>query len=280
MFLFLSCNSKRPDQERPVITVSIAPFKYFVDQIAEGDFVVNIMVAEGADPHIYEPFPDQINKLRTSVAYISNGYLGFEMIWLDRFYEANRNMRRLSLGDNIDLIKGHNHEGDHVEGADPHYWESPKCASKIAFSVKELLCELNPLQKERYEKNYLILVLKIEELDKKAENLLSGMSNKTFVIFHPNFGYLARDYGIEEISLEFEGKEPSPLRMKELIDHAKRRGLKTVFVQRQYDAKTAEALADEFGAEVKIIDPLSEDWLQATTDIIIAIHDSLIESSN
>lgn len=280
MFLVLSCNSKRPDQQRPVITVSIAPFKYFVDQIAEDDFVVNIMVAEGADPHVYEPFPDQINKLRSSVAYISNGYLGFEMIWLDRFYEANRNMKKLSLGDNIDLIKEHNHEGDHVEGADPHYWESPKCALKMALSVKQLLCELNPLQKERYEKNYLILASKIEELDEKAENLFSGMTNKSFVIFHPNLGYLARDYGIEEISLEFEGKELSPLRMKELIDHAKRNELKTVFVQRQYDPKTAEAFAEELGAEVKIIDPLSEDWLQATTDIIIAIYDSLIESSN
>jgi len=279
MLLMVSCNSKGPDTGPPVITVSIAPFKYFVEQIAEDDFVVNVMVAEGADPHIYEPFPDQINKLRTSIGYISNGYMGFEMIWLNRFYEANQSMKRLSLGDNIELIKEHSHEGDHVEGADPHYWESPKCALRIAYSVKEFLCELNPLQKEKYEVNYQILISKIEELDKKAQELLSGRSNRSFMIFHPNFAYLARDYGIEEISLEFEGKEPSPMRLKELIDLAKRSGLKTVFVQREYDTKTARALAEEIGAKVKIIDPLSEDWLQTITYIIIAIHESLIESS-
>ena len=79
-------------------------FKYFVEEIAGDNFTVNVMVPAGANPHIYEPYPDQINKLRQSVAYISNGYLGFEMTWLDRFYEMNRKMKKLSLGDSIDPI--------------------------------------------------------------------------------------------------------------------------------------------------------------------------------
>ena len=83
------------DSGNKIITVSIAPFKYFVEEIAGNDFTVNIMVPAGADPHIYEPFPEQINKLRKSVAYISNGYLGFEMNWLDRFYETNRAMKTI-----------------------------------------------------------------------------------------------------------------------------------------------------------------------------------------
>ena len=78
-----------------IITVSIAPFKYFVEEIADSDFRVNIMVPPGSDPHVYEPFPDQINKLRKSEAYISNGYLGFEMTWLERFYETNNTMKKL-----------------------------------------------------------------------------------------------------------------------------------------------------------------------------------------
>ena len=98
-------------------------------QYAGDDFKVNVMVPAGSDPHIYEPFPEQISKLRKSVGYISNGYLGFEMNWLDRFYETNRSMKKLSLGDKIDPIESeHQHEGEHVEGADPHYWVSPKCA--------------------------------------------------------------------------------------------------------------------------------------------------------
>jgi zinc transport system substrate-binding protein len=276
----ISCGRQRANTGERIITVSIAPFKYFVEEIAGDDFKVNVMVPAGANPHIYEPFPEQINKLRRSVAYISNGYLGFEMTWLDRFYEANKTMKRLSLGDKIDpLVSGHHHEGNHVEGADPHYWVSPKCALIMATSVKEFLCELNPSQKQKYEVNYNSLVSKIQEVDNKALELFSGMKNRSFMIFHPNLGYLARDYGLEEIPVEYEGKEPPPSRLKELIDRARKDGLKTIFVQREYDTKNAKAIADEIGAEVKIIDPLSEDWQKATMDIINALHNSLTESS-
>lgn len=149
----------------------------------------------------------------------------------------------------------------------------------MASSVKEFLCELNPSQKQKYEANYLSLVSKIQELDKKARELFSGVQNRSFMIFHPNLGYLARDYGLEEIPVEYEGKEPPPSRLKELIDRARKDGLNTIFVQREYDTKNAKAIADEIGAEVKIIDPLSEDWQKATLDIINALHNSLIESS-
>jgi zinc transport system substrate-binding protein len=280
-FIFIiSCGRKSTDAGDKIITVSIAPFKYFVEEIAGDDFKINVMVPSGANPHIYEPFPEQINKLRKSVAYISNGYLGFEMTWLDRFYETNRTMKRLSLGDKINpLISGRHHEGDHVEGADPHYWVSPKCAMIMASSVKDFLCELNPSQKHKYEANYQILVTKIQEADKKALELFSGVQNRSFMIFHPNLGYLARDYGLEEISVEYEGKEPPPSRMKELIDYARKDGMKTIFVQREYDTKNAKAIAAEIGGKIRIIDPLSEDWQKATMDIINAVHHSLTESS-
>lgn len=281
LFIILSCGRQINDQGGKIITVSIAPFKYFVEAIAGDDFIVNVMVPAGANPHIYEPIPEQINKLRRSVAYISNGFLGFEMTWLDRFYETNRKMQRLSLGDKIDpLISGHHNEGDNVEGADPHYWVSPKCALIMACSVKDFLCVLNPSQKQKYGDNYKILVLKIQDLDKHAKELFSGVQERSFMIYHPNLGYLARDYGLEEISVEYEGKEPPPSRMKALIDLARRDGLKTIFVQREYDTKNAKAIAGEIGGEIKIIDPLSEDWLKATMDIINAVYYSMTERSN
>lgn len=278
--ILISCSPQKKDPGERTITVSIAPFKYFIKEIAGGDFKVNIMVPAGADPHVYEPFPEQINQLRKSVAYISNGYLGFEMNWLDRFYETNKTMKRLSLGDKIDpLVSEHPHEGTHVEGADPHYWVSPKCAMIMATSVKDFLIGVNPSQKEKYEANYQILILKIKEVGKKAQALFSGVQKRSFMIYHPNLGYIARDYGLEEISVEYEGKEPPPSRLKELIDHARIDKLKTIFVQKEYDTKNAKAIAAEIGAQVRIIDPLSEDWEKATTEIIIAVHNSLIESS-
>ena len=276
----ISCGHRGSDTGEKIITVSIAPFKYFIEEIAGDDFEVNIMVPAGADPHIYEPVPEQISKLRRSIGYISNGYLGFEMNWLDRFYETNSKMKRLSLGDKIELLApAHRHNGEHLEGADPHYWMSPKCGLIMASSVRDFLSELNPSQKQKYQSNYEKLVSKIEELDKKAQLLFSGVQKKSFMIFHPNLGYLARDYDLEEIPVEFEGKEPSPFRMKELIDRARKDGLKTIFVQKEYDTKNAKAIASEIGAELEIIDPLSEEWFKTTNDIILALYNSLTESS-
>lgn len=276
----ISCGRNETYGGDKIITVSIAPFKYFVEQIAGDDFKVNIMVPAGADPHTYEPFPEQINKLRKSVAYISNGYLSFEMTWLDRFYETNQTMKRLSLSDRIDpLTPEHHREGGHLENADPHYWVSPRSALAMALSVKELLCELNQKQKQKYETNCQILISKIQEIDNKAKKLFSDLPTKCFMIYHPNLAYIARDYGLEEIPVEFEGKEPSPSRMRELIDRARKDHLKTIFVQREYDTKNAKAIAGEIGARIIIIDPLSENWQKSTEDIIDDLNKSLLESS-
>ena len=166
LLLLISCGRSGKDAGNKIITVSISPFKYFVEQIAGNDFTVNVMVPAGADPHTYEPFPGQISKLRKSVGYISNGYLGFEMNWLDRFYETNPAMKKLNLGDSIvPLSSEHHHEGGHIEAADPHYWVSPRCALAIASSVKNFLCGINPSQSQKYNSNYKLLISKIRDLD-------------------------------------------------------------------------------------------------------------------
>jgi zinc transport system substrate-binding protein len=268
LVLVVSCG-RRNETDTRIISVSIAPFRYFVDGIAGGNFSVNVMVPAGANPHIYEPYPEQLTRLRHSVAYISNGYLGFEMTWLDRFYEMNRGMKKLSLGDVIDPIAPeHHNEGDHIESADPHYWVSPLCAMKMAASVKDFLIELDPKNSREYNENFNILAGKIGEVDSLARELSSSSSGKSFMIYHPNLGYLARDYGLEEIAVENEGKEPSPSRLRELIDRAKKENLKVIMVQREYDTRNAKAIADEAGGSVIVIDPLSEDWYASTTEII------------
>ena len=277
----LSCKHGSTNSGTEIITVSIAPFKYFTREIAGDDFKVNVMVPSGANPHIYEPYPEQVNQLRKSVAYISNGFLGFEMAWLDRFYQINKDMLKLSLGDEIESIASpheHEHEGFHSETADPHYWVSPKCAMIIASSIKELLCNLNPDETEKYEANFYVLVMKIGEADSMAQSFFSEFRGRSFMIFHPNLAYLARDYGLMEMSVEYEGKEPPPSRMKELIDFARREKLNTIFIQKEYDIRNAKTIADEIGADIVVIDPLSEEWFESTMDIITALHISLINS--
>ncbi len=277
----LSCNTSPREGRERIITVSIAPFRYFVEGIAGDDFIVNVMVPAGSNPHIYEPVPDQINKLRLSEAYISNGSLGFELTWLDRFYEINTNMVKLSVGDKIDLIADeheHHVHGENAGGADPHFWLSPRCAKVVASSVYEMLCSLNPSAKERYDTGYNSLLEKIGEADMKADSLLSGFSGRAFMIYHPNLAYLARDYGLKEIAVEYEGKEPPPGRMKELIDLARKEKIRVIFVQKEFDNKNARVIASEIGASLKVIDPLSGDWMESTIDIINSLHGSFLLS--
>jgi len=275
----VSCRHDPSGSDKEIITVSIAPFKYFVSEIAGDDFAVNIMVQPGSNPHIYEPYPDQISRLQRSKAYISNGYLGFEKAWLGRFYEINPSMLRLSLGDIIEPIASEDHhDGDHTEGADPHYWVSPRCAAVIASSVKELLCTLNPGESEKYETNLTLLLEKISEADSLAASFFSAVEGRPFMIYHPNLAYLARDYNLTEVAVEFEGKEPPPSRMKELIDLAREKNIRTIFVQKEYDIRNARAIAGEIGASVTVIDPLSEEWLTTTTGIITELHKSFTEN--
>lgn len=275
----ISCRHDPSGTEKGMITVSIAPYKYFIEEIAGDDFTVNIMVPPGSNPHIYEPYPEQISKLRRSEAYISNGFLGFEETWLDRFYEINKTMIKISLGNKINLITlGHQHEDGHEEGADPHYWVSPKCAKIMASSVKDLLCSLNPAQKQKYESNYNILFSKITGIDSMATSLFQGDKGRSFMIYHPNLGYLARDYGLVEVPVEYEGKEPPPSRLKELIDLAREENISTIFVQKEYDSRNARAIATEIGATITVIDPLSEKWLTTTEEIITELHKSFTEN--
>jgi len=174
-------------------------------------FKVNVMVPSGANPHVYEPFPEQVNQLRKSVAYISNGFLGFEMTWLDRFYQVNKTMIKMSPGEKIKPIASSMNMG--MRACIPKvliritgYLQNVQCN---CFIVLELLCTLNPGSKEEYKTRYAGLLVKIGR-QTRWRNPLFRSSGKAFMIFHPNLAYLARDYGLQEIAVEFEGKEPPP----------------------------------------------------------------------
>lgn len=281
VILFVSACGRQARTGERIISVSIAPFAYFTEQIAGDNFTVNVMVPAGANPHIYEPYPDQIDRLRRSEAYISNGYLGFEMTWMDRFSEINRSMKNLNLGESIIPIENHHdHEGEHSEGADPHYWVSPLCAVKMALSVRDFLMELDPLNSEEYERNYEALHEKIVQVDSMARELSDIRGSRMFMIYHPNLAYLARDYGMTEIAIENDGKEPSPSLLRELIDIARRENIKMILVQREYDPRNARAVADEVGARVEVIDPLSGDWYSSTTAVIQLLKTGFEEALN
>jgi zinc transport system substrate-binding protein len=276
LLLVAACGGgvKEKEKNAAVISVSIAPFKYFVEAIAGDDFDVNIMVPPGASPHTYEPTMAQMQALSNSVAYVSNGYLDFELAWLYRFYQVNPSMKIVSFANNQELLyaKAWQHDDHmHYEGVDPHFWISPKSAYRIASDLKGLLINLNPGSAAKYEENYTKLIAAVSSIDNEAMEKLAPFASRSFMIYHPVLGYFARDYNLVQVAVEQEGKEPSPSALKSVVDSARAGGIKTIFVQKEFDRKSADVIAGEVGAAVVNIDPLSADWPAAVRDIITSL---------
>jgi zinc transport system substrate-binding protein len=280
MFILASCGSPPAKDDGRVITVSIPPFAYFIEAVAGDDFKVNVMLPPGADHHIWEPLPAQINALAGSEAFIINGQLGFEQAWMGRFREINPDMKILDLSQNIDLIElrgtekeedNHGHDVHLHNGPDPHYWMSPVSAYVIAEDVKNFLTQLNPASAQKYEAGLKALQNNIARVDSTLREELSGAPSTTFMIYHPALTYMARDYGLEQISFEDEGKSPSPARMKALIDIARDKGINIIFIQAEYDLRNAESLAGETGAGLVVINPMNRDWPAAVLEVGKAI---------
>lgn len=274
MIMVSSCGQKQKtsDMDKPVVNVSILPLKYFAREL-DGSFIrVNVMVPKGSSPTTYEPTPKQMSLLARSDAYLGIKPLIFEKTWMQRFKTANADMKVFDLSEDIDLInrkKGNKRK----KVADPHIWMSPKTALQMVENMKDALTELYPERKKSILKNYKSLVGKINEKDRLLEKKAKQTDDTTFLIFHPSLGYLARDYGFEQLIIQHQGKEPSSRRMKNIIIRAKSRNVSDVFVQKQFDTRNAQTIAEELGVDVKVINPLTENWANGIDEIAHAFED-------
>jgi zinc transport system substrate-binding protein len=266
-----SCGSpEKKSSEKAVVSVSILPQEYFVRQLA-GDLVeVNVLVPEGASPATYEPSVSQLSLLDRSALYLSLGYLGFELAWMDKIQSVNPGLKVVDLSRGMALIGGHGshehgHGHDHVHdsgGVDPHYWMSLSGARIVSKHTYEALLDLLPDQGELLESRMETLSGKLDSLDAELRHMLQDVEERAFMIYHPALAYFGRDYGFEQHSLELEGKEPSPAHMKALSDLARMEGISVIFIQREFDQRNARVLAEETGARLISINPLARDWEQ------------------
>lgn len=252
-------------KEESGITVSIEPLKYFADRLTSEQVDVMVMVPMGASPATYSPTTQQLMKLSDSKLYISIGHLGFELSWMPRIKDINQDLKILTLSDEIELISAKDEVyGDHVHkgGVEPHIWMSPKTVKAFLPRLKDGLINAFPEHKEMIEKNYSELYKEVTRLHNEFTALTQTLSQKKFMIFHPALSYLARDYGLEQISIEHEGKEPSPRQLKNLIDLANRENIRLIFIQAEFDQRNAQMVKDATGAELVVINPLAYDWTE------------------
>ena len=258
------------EEAKPVITVTIEPQRYFTEAIAGDKFTVVSMVPKGSSPETYDPIPQQLVSLGDSKAYLRIGYIGFEQTWMDRLMNNTPHIQVFDTSKGIDLIlnngehnhaAGHHDHDGHNHAVEPHIWNSTANALILAGNTFMALCMLDKPNEAYYLARYDSLCQRIQHTDSLIRQQLSAPeSAKAFMIYHPALSYFACDYGLNQISIEEGGKEPSPAHLKELIDLCKSEKVNVIFVQPEFDKRNAETIAQQTGTKVVPINPLSYDW--------------------
>ena len=281
--LAMSCVKKSVHQNNKLsVYVSIAPQKYFVQKIG-GDIVdISILVPPGASPHSYEPKPSQMTGISSAKIFFTIG-VEFEKSWIPRIRDNAQHLSIIATDINIQKIvssENHEHEGDehseHSEhgehdehhqcssdGFDPHIWLSPELVKTQAKTICDALCGADSIHKETYVTNYNQFLAEIDSLQVKIKAAFANCpENHTFMIFHPAWGYFAKEFNIIEFPVEIDGKEPSPKELAKIITFAKEKGIKTVFIQPQFSPQSATQIAHEIGATTAEVNDLAENWAE------------------
>ncbi len=256
------------------VLVTIVPQAEMVESIG-GEYVdVTIMVPAGESPHSFEPTPEQMKKVSKALAYFKVGSgVEFEVVHMDTILEQNSDLHVFDCSENISVISfdEHYNEGDHEgeghEGTDPHIWTSPKNFKKMAEVVYNGLVKLDADHQEEFYTNYQAYITKLDNLNTNVSNLLQPYKNKSFMVYHPAWGYFGDTYNLKMIAIEDEGKQPGPAGIDAIITQAKEENITVIFVAPQFDTSNAETIADEIGGNVVFANPLMTNYEKTITKL-------------
>jgi len=255
-------NTSIPD-DRITAAVSIVPQETFVKAVA-GDLVdVIAMIPPGKSPENYSPTPKQMEGFSKASIYFSIGVPAEEASILPKAGELNKNIRIVHLADRVGEVYPHRflEDGHSHGGMDPHIWLSPKRVGVMIDVIADELSVMDSKNSSLFRSNAEKYKKELEKADLEIRSLLGGLEKRTFIIYHPAYGYFADDYGLNMLSLEEDGKEATIQDFKDLIDVAKQEGIKVVFYQAETDSRQAEAFARELGGKAVMLDPLSPDYI-------------------
>lgn len=237
------------------VFVTVAPLAWLVEGVGGDRVQVHSLVRAGQDPHGFEPSSRQLAALQQADAYLSLG-LPFERAWLPRVAGQNPELRIVRL---IEPHRdGHGHH-DHG-GEDPHVWTDPRQMAAMSEQVSDLLSALIPDAAADFAARQAQLSVRLDALDRGLAERFAGMQNKVFLVHHPAWGHLAARYGLTQLAVEQDGKEPGPKALAALSARVKRHGITTLFVEPQASDHLAHGLADALGLRVVALDPLAADY--------------------
>lgn len=260
------CTSRRPADGEPLY-VSILPLRSLVQGIVGDDFDVEVLVPPGASPETFEPTPRQFVGLNKARMVFNVGLIDFETTLLAKI-EDQAKVVNLSRG--IELIAGTcshgSHGHTHTHGIDPHVWTSPRALQKMAENAYEAIRKAYP-DSVKYETNYRLLQQELKALDERTAARIAACGVEYFIIYHPALTYYARDYGLRQIAIEADGKEPSAKQLTQLIRQAREDGVRRILYQSQFPASAVEVIARDIDAEYAEVDPLREDVIANIEEI-------------
>lgn len=265
-------SGKASGTEKPAVTVTvtvtISPYKYFVDQIAKGKVDVNVMVSNGNNPETYEPYAQQMMELSKSALYLKVGSIGFEQTWMKKLQDNAPDMKVIDTSVGIKPAKT---PGGNI---DPHVWMSCSNARIIASNILKALCELEPKNKAFFEKNYQSLLSIIDKRDSTIKESFKKDPDlvRKFVIYHPILTYFARDYQLEQLAIEEEGREPSAAQLKSLIERARKEKIKYCLIQAEFANRNTNTFIKESQTKAMNINPLQGEWSWAMQEAAAAVQ--------
>ena len=253
-----------PAEKIPVF-VSILPQAYFVEQIG-GEYVTAlVLVGSGQSPATYEPSPKQMSALAETPLYFRIG-VPFERHLVGKIENTFRALKIIDTREGVPLREidgadGHGHDHDHAGGKDPHIWLSPRLVKIQAVNICRALAEYDSVHADSYYKNLEEFNARLDSVDAAIKEKLAPFRGSRFYAFHPSYGYFGDEYGLVQLAVEIEGKEPSARQLAALIERARAEKVRVIFVQPQFAVKTAETVARAVSGRVVELDPLSKDYL-------------------
>ena len=259
--LTISC-SEQPKDSSKTITTTIAPLKFIVESITDEDYIVNVIVPLGASPETYEMSAKQVIDIENSEFIFSLNLLDFEKGLSERIKEGSAD-RYVDLSSGVELITGkctlHDHSDDEgaAHGVDPHIWTSISNLKTISKSVHDAIIAKYP-DSLRYTENYNVLIDSLNQVDSIIRSKLSQSDTKHFLIYHPSLGYYAQEYGLTQIALEKEGKEPNVKEMTEVIDMANELNIDVILYQKEFRKDVVVSATQDMNGECYEIDILGE----------------------
>ncbi len=239
------------------IVVTIAPQAEFVEKVG-GEYVnVSVMVPAAGNPHTYELTPSQLKDVRDADLYFKLGSgIEFELMWMGKIASINKGLTIIDNSAGITLIENEEEKA----AKDPHIWLSPKNAVMMIGSIKDALIGRDSEHADVYQKNAEVYINELNSLDREIREKLKDKKKRVFMVFHPAWVYFARDYGLKEIAIESEGKEPTIAGLRSIIDMARENGIKVIFISPQFSTRSAEVVAKETGCKIVAVDDLSKDY--------------------